>query len=299
MHHSKSFKSIQQRLRFFSSLIANPKFYTIINEVLTNPSKLDLTLGTLCYSTLFISAALKKFPQWKLFARKILLEIVLMFNKIVSFVFRNPKSKYINKIKIKIDADNDITDKEKINTQGKISQSLEQMSTLLNDFSNYITDIRIFNRGFSIPGSIADLIESKQLLKDSDYLNFISTWCITLYQPLETTAFLFDHNWLLPSRENNPNWWYAISTRFWFVWVVAELSQLSYRLIVKQKCKNVDKDEIIELIEHIATIPLCIHWSLEDGWLDSFNVGLFGTIAGGLSTVDLWKNIWRNILKEC
>lgn len=290
--------SIQQRVKFFSSLIYNPKFYRILNTVISNPSKLDCTLGTLCYFTLFLSAMLKKYPQWKVALQKVWRRILPFYYKLLA-KFRvktqlNHSSAHLKNSEVSTE----VCKHEE--SQKSTEESLERIEKVLKQFSGYITDIRIFNRGFSIPSCIADILEAGFLLKNKDYLNFVSTWCISLYQPLETIAFLFDHNWLLPGREgNNCNWWYAISTRFWFVWVVAEFSQLTYKLIVTKRGKNVEKEELIALIEHLATLPLCVHWSLEEGCLDDLKVGLLGTIAGGLSTLDMWSGTWSTIIKEC
>ncbi|TID18629.1 hypothetical protein CANINC_003879 [Pichia inconspicua] len=171
-------------------------------------------------------------------------------------------------------------------------------SNVLQSFSGYLTDIRIFNRGFSIPVCIAELLESNSLLKEKNYVDWLSTVSISLYQPLETIAFLFDHNWIFPDRKsNNCLWWYAVSTRFWFLWVILELSKLSHKIL--RSCgKGIENLEFVGLIEHLATLPLCVHWSLEEGCLDPIYVGFFGTIAGGLSTAFMWKDVWAHLLKE-
>lgn len=290
--------SIKQRVKFLSSLLFNPKFYRIISDVLNNPSKLDSTLGTLCYFSLFLSALIKKSPEIKDTIKKFWRYILKLINKFILII-----EKYTH-LKLKL-PDFGLTENYQTTKNKEIETHINDRYNLkaykvLKTFSGYLTDIRIFNRGFSIPACIADIIEARSLLEKKDYLNYISTWCISLYQPLETIAFLFDHNWLLPDREtNNCDWWYAISTRFWFAWVVAEFSQLSYRLILVKKVGNIEKSELIEFIEHLATLPLCVHWSLENGCLNDFSVGLLGTIAGGLTTIDMWKTIGNNITNEC
>lgn len=280
-----------QRLKFLTSLLYSPQFYRTISDVVGDPAKLDLTLGTICYSTLFISAMLKRYPKFKVYLLKIYIGLVMQLNQLLSKLLNKTKIKPIQlpvpKIKIG-------DEKEEL----RLSKDTEKLAIVLKSISSYITDIRIFNRGFSIPSCIADILEAGSLLQEKDYLNYISTWCISLYQPFETIAFLFDHNWLFPDREsNNCLWWYAVSTRFWFFWVIAEFLQLSHRMLIIQKGKNIEKDQFIKFVEHLATLPLCVHWSLEDGWLDDLYVGLFGTIAGGLSTFDMWNNICRDIFR--
>ncbi|KAG0682358.1 hypothetical protein C6P42_003141 [Pichia californica] len=288
--------SIQQRVKFLTGLLLNPKFYKIISDALGDPSKLDMTLGTLCYFTLFVSAIVKILPQLSIKLKKLRIQLFLIINKLINIINEKTQNFFkINKVNIKY-LKTEISENE-INTEKNYNSKIY---SVLKGFSGYLTDIRIFNRGFSIPSCIADILKSKSLLKEKDYLNFISTWCISLYQPFETIAFLFDHNWLFPDREtNNCNWWYAVSTRFWFAWVIAEFSQLSYKLLITKNGKNIKKSEFIGFIEHLATLPLCVHWSLENGCLDDLNVGLFGTIAGGLSTLDMWNGIWKTINREC
>lgn len=283
---------LTHRLKFLSSLLYNPKFYRTIADVVGDPSKLDMTLGTLCYSTLFISAILKRYPQIRQTLLKLYTRILILLNKCFSLTLNKTKYKSYQVSMPKVSKDNEI--------QKQVpSEQLEKISATFKSFSSYLTDIRIFHRTFSIPSCIADILDSKEFLKDKDYLNFLSTWAISLYQPFETIAFLFDHNWLLPDRKtNNCLWWYAVSTRFWFFWVIAEFLQLSHKIICIQRGKNIEKEQFIGFIEHLATLPLCVHWSLEEGCLDDLYVGLFGTIAGGLSTFDMWKDVWRKIVSQ-
>lgn len=288
----KKIHTVQQRIKFLASLTYNAKFYRIISEVVSDPGKLDKTLGTLCYSALFLSTLIKRFPEIKRLAFRTYGNLVTIWNKVIVHLFsRYHREDLCEKLIFKpINLDTEV-DKERKTSQFKISQTLKS-------FSGYVSDIRIFNRGFSIPACIADILESGALLKDKRYLEWFSTICISLYQPFETIAFLFDHNWLLPDRKsNNCLWWYAVSTRFWFVWVISEFTKLGYK-IVKSHGRGISSSELIVFIEHLATLPLCVHWSLEEGCLDPIYVGFLGTIAGGVSTMKMWKDVWIKILKE-
>lgn len=293
--------TLQQRVKFLAGLFYNPRFYRIINDVFKDPSKLDLTLGTLCYSALFVSSVLGQAPRLRPIFVKMFQQIKRSFFRLLLLFAKRFKNKKYETELLKWAGkkeENQHKDKEVV-PEGNGSSSVEKTAEFFKEFSNYLTDIRIFNRGFTIPGCIADILEAGALLKEKDYLNFVSTWCISLYQPFETIAFLFDHNWLLRDRAaNNCNWWYAVSTRFWFVWVIAEFAQLSHKLFVVQRGRNMEKEEIIGFLEHLATLPLCVHWSLEDGCLSPLNVGLFGTIAGGLSTLDMWRDVWKGVVRE-
>lgn len=44
-----------------------------------------------------------------------------------------------------------------------------------------------------------------------------------------------------------------------------------------------------QLIVTSAYFPLTVHWSLESGVLNDWLVGLFGTIAGGVRFIPLWR----------
>lgn len=281
----------QQRLQFISSLLTSPKFYRALNNVFSDPSKLDRTLGTLCYLALFVSAILKKYPK---FRRKIQ-EVVVYLERLTAVFYNRTIQRFKLKHGLFEISENDLSPTLK---DDEIPPKIANIAATLGDFSSYISDIRIFNRGFSIPGCIADMLEASSLLKCGNVYDFISTWCISLYQPAETIAFLFDHNWLLRGRQgNNCLWWYAVSTRLWFVWVVAELGKVSLA-ILRKRGRHIPKSQFIEFIEHLATLPLCVHWSLEDGWLSPLSVGFFGTLAGGLTTIDMWKDICRDLGKK-
>lgn len=297
--HSKSLKNLntlKSKAIFLASLLYKPSFYKVLNEVFTDPSKLDLTLGTACYSTLLASALVKKHPTLKSQFIKIWIKVLIALNRLLE-IFSNVTNIKTGKLSLPNKSENEVSKTDK--QEEEEEKRLNTISSTLKNFSGYITDIRIFQRGFTIPTAIIDILESGSFLKNKDYLNFISTISISVYQPLETIAFLFDHEWIKLSKEPNVNWWYAVSTRFWFFWVIAEFAQLFYKISIKQRCKYVKKDEIITFLEHLATLPLCVHWSLEDGCLNDFNVGLFGTLAGGISTVDMWIDLWKKILKEC
>lgn len=279
-----SVTKVNNRLKFLAGLIVNPKIYRDISTILSDPSKLDMTLGTVCYFALFVSALIKRYPDLRLKALQIWRKLLLAYNTIIDKISQITKiPKGLNFLKASIPSEI-----SKLEVSEK--SPLMKYAGMFNSMSTYLSDVRMFHRGFSIPGSIADILESTALLKDGDVINFISTICISLYQPFETVAFMYDHNWLFPLIENkNSTWWYVVSTRFWFVWVAVEFLQLGNRIFIKQRGENVTKGELISFTEHLATIPLCMHWSLEDGCLDDLWVGLLGTIAGGLSTMDLWN----------
>lgn len=204
------------------------------------------------------------------------------------------------------------------NTVTELTKSELHLSTTLKALSRYLSDVRMFYRGFQIPDSIAGLLSApSQLWGEGQYIDLLSTISICLYQPMETTAFLLDKAWLLPSPEGPEKceWWYLTSTKLWFFWVVVELGHSVIDTVKElkgdMKCKgrpsihlllramgNLDQKKWVVLLEHLATIPLCIHWSLPEGCLDDLQVGLFGTLAGGLSTTLIWSEVWKKLVGE-
>ncbi len=289
----KSVTTINNRLKFLAGLIINPKVYSAIGNVLSDPSKLDMSLGTLCYFALFLSAVLEKYPLIKSKVFLILRKLLSTYNAFIARLSRATKAtKDFHRLET-------VTPAETSNLCTEWETQLMKYAPMLRSLSSYLSDVRTFHRGFSIPSCIVDILESGALLKNNDIVNFISSICISLYQPFETVAFMFDHNWLFPLTANKDStWWYVVSTRLWFVWVAAEFLQLGHRLFISQRGRGITKDELITFTEHFATIPLCVHWSLENGCLDDLWVGLLGTLAGGLSTFDMWKGILAKIANE-
>lgn len=49
-----------QKLRFLARVVFQKKFYIAINKIFETPHKLDATLSTVCYASLFVSEVLKK-----------------------------------------------------------------------------------------------------------------------------------------------------------------------------------------------------------------------------------------------
>lgn len=285
---------LNQRVKFLAGLLVNPQVYRKFGNALSNPSVLDKSLGTLCYFLLFISSIIRRYPKLKKIFINFLITLKSLYKQTINRMFNyesTPIKADIEPKKLEITDDDSSAD--------KLPEDLKKLYDVTKGISGYITDIRTFHRGFSIPGSIADILEASSLLKEGDYLNYFSTICISLYQPCETIAFMMDHNWLFPGgKNNNPDWWYIISTKFWFVWVVAEFAQSAYRIFISKRGKDVSKGELIEFIEHFATLPLCAHWSSESGCLSDLMVGFFATIAGGLSTIDTWKGIFGEMSKD-
>lgn len=338
---------IDQRVRFLAHLLVSPKFYEIISEPLKNMSQLDSSLGTLCYASLFVGAVITKFPQFRdlvdVLQPKILKLVKSVILKLVERILLGLKLGVVNSSKLIKGNDKikglaltfeDVINKalhkvgqwDNLNEKGspvavpksEMTATEAHVSKTLTSFSRYISDVRMFYRGFQIPDSIIGLLTAPgEMLPKGAYIDLISTISICLYQPFETVAFLLDKAWLLPSPDG-PNkclWWYLTSTKMWFLWVLVEFvhsiidTYKDLRGDIKSRGKrpnihlllramgNLDHKKWIVLLEHLATIPLCVHWSLPDGCLSNMQVGLFGTLAGGLSTSLIWSEVLDKISK--
>lgn len=345
---SYQIQKIKTRLKFILKLILSPKFYELIGEPLQDLAKLDLTLGTVCYGSLFLTVLIKNYPKlhniitqlrqtltfhlknsFRKIIRKALLLLKLLVNKIHNNITNSSlksilaiNENYIDVLLEKTDKNSFKSSKSLNLPSNELSPTMEHIRKSLRELSSYITDVRMFYRTFQIPQAISDLISAPPALwKEKDYINLLSTISICLYQPFETVAFGLDKGWLLPNPEGGEKcgWWYITSTKFWFAWVLVEFgyttmdvfgqlhtnfndakrlekSSVSKRII--SAIKSTDGDKWVKFIEHFSTLPLCVHWSTEDGCLDDLGVGLFGTLAGGVSTFFLWKEIGHKIVKE-
>lgn len=320
-----------QRALFLGKLLLSPRFYEIIGEPLQNMSQLDTTLGTVCYGALFLSVLVRRLPKIRValgeLGRKVIKTtkslLVQLLKQVLRAVSRMLTS--ASGAAARMGADSLLgllltleelvsssmsqlgkSSLEKRSAESKVSlepTSVEaHVATTLRAVSRYLTDVRMFYRGFQIPESIAGLLATPlSLLKEGEYVEAISTVSICLYQPLETTAFLLEKGWMMPGGETLCDWYYIVSTRLWFVWVLVELAKALREVYGeghRKGLRGVEWPKMVTALEHLATVPLCVHWSLPEGCLGDLGVGVFGTLAGGLSTVEIWRGVWRRLRGE-
>jgi hypothetical protein len=138
------------------------------------------------------------------------------------------------------------------------------------------------------------------------------------FQVLENGAYLSSKGVLTASswtgevgkaRENR---WWLWSSRFWAVYVGVELVRLGveryYKAapsteghgdgekedkILRRKALKKEKLEHWlwwkDLASNVAYAPMTVHWSLEQGLLSDWGVGVCGMVAGGALLADAWK----------
>jgi len=121
------------------------------------------------------------------------------------------------------------------------------------------------------------------------------------YQYLENYAYLSSKGVLGWSTEKQ-NRAYIWSSRFWMAHVGLDFVRL-YHEAAKRRNKGKGKEGVEDLEEsawrakwrrqlvvNSAWAPLTLHWSLEQGLVGDFWIGLLGSVAGIAGLRELWKN---------
>jgi hypothetical protein len=130
------------------------------------------------------------------------------------------------------------------------------------------------------------------------------------YQYLENGAYLSSKGVLGWSAERQGRAW-LWSSRFWmthvalnFVRLYRESSKRSNRGTVEKGNTDGPKGDVVtdqaeaewiakwrkEMVLNMAWAPLTVHWSLENGLVSEFWIGLLGSVAGITGLRVLWKN---------
>jgi hypothetical protein len=141
------------------------------------------------------------------------------------------------------------------------------------------------------------------------------------FQVLENGAYLSSKGVLTASswtgevgkaRENR---WWLWSSRFWAAYVGVELVRLGIERCYKEstpilaqevdidgeKEDKIRREEVVkkeelgnwlwwkDLASNVAYAPMTVHWSLEQGLLSDWGVGVCGMVAGGALLADTWR----------
>ncbi|KAG7883010.1 hypothetical protein KL905_001712 [Ogataea polymorpha] len=273
-----------QKTQYLLRLLANPKLYNLLGSPFEDPLKLDSLLSTVCYGSLFISELIKRRPELV----QILSNLAekLKMQGLISLI-----KTLIQKIQRAVDPKHRFS----------INVSLDSLSTKLRLISDYIADVRIFNRMWGLPGLLAFGLEDLHRIfrADSNFITKLleatSTISIVAYQPLENVAFAADHNWTHLEKSASLEY-YVASSRLWAVFVVLEVVKLVKTMIqTKLAGKPLDllhnRSLNRSLVANIANLPLTVHWSLYDGCLSDLTVGFLGTMSSLFDTIDSWGEV--------
>ncbi|GME76770.1 unnamed protein product [[Candida] boidinii] len=320
-------QSLIVKIDFITKLLSNSKFYDIINGPFEDVYKLDSILSTVCYSSLFFSELIKLQPKFLKLLKSIIIRLNLQ-NLLKLFNVDSIKNENNNKLLLPITQfSNKIS--EKLNNNYNKSDLSNKLKTL----SNYISDIRIFNRLWATPGLISFGINGvKSTMVDDEMPNWlkilsvIDIVSIVAYQPLENYAYLLDKHWWFNQKteaideatvdigkdselkeleikeieakkySEKSLYYYVLSSKLWAIFVVIELIKLFHKLYTtKGSILKKDKSFNIGLISNLANFPLTIHWSLYDGCLPDLIVGFFGTFSSCMNTADILSNVITDI----
>jgi hypothetical protein len=179
-------------------------------------------------------------------------------------------------------------------TEGKPSQ----LAYNLKKINSYLADIRIFNRLTDSIKYMPWVIDEYHAFTSSAaspvpkldrFVNLLQSVNCVVLELLENAGWLTDHDFV--STNDNP-WWsfetYIWCCRVWGVYLVIEIVELIRRTPVN---KWGDKAWQINLFKNVIQIPLVLHWSLREGCLSPFWVGVCGLGASWWNFKDMWSSI--------
>lgn len=165
------------------------------------------------------------------------------------------------------------------------------------NFSNLISDVRIFSRLWGIFGILewgAQTLDSPPRDTQLRLIAYTQVASNIFYQILENFAYLAQHKVLKYSVDTQKKLW-AWSCRFWAVHVALDFGRLlRVRQLRLQRVGKITAAEEREWWRQITCnmcwAPLTVHWSMLDGgYLNASTTGVLGTIAGILTLRHTWK----------
>lgn len=269
-----------------SKTLFSRKFYQEINDkVLSSTATVDTNLYFICYFTLLLSSILNNKHEIKRFLLSRRAQLVNVINK---FYFGAFNKTLITKREMTIEK---VADAREATAPAK-----SNLAVHLKAISSYISDIRIFNRltdSIKYMPWIIDEFTSfmNPLLPEprlDRFINFAQSINCLVLELLENAGWLTDHNWV---GTNDNNYWcietYIWCSRIWGAYLVIEIIELIRRC---PKSKR-NKQWRISLFKQLIQVPLVLHWSLYDGCLSPFWVGVCGSGASWHGFKDLWLSI--------
>lgn len=261
--------------------ILNKKFYSEVNsKILTKASTIDANLYFICYFTLLVSSVLNNKTRIRKFLQDQRLKLVALIEKTFGVKVSESNNKLLNKI----------------GTKHPIVESTSNLAPYLKRISSYLSDVRIFNRLFDtvkyMPWIIGEyeafISKTSKVSKFTRFINLFQAFNCILLEALENLGWLTEHNWI---GTNDNNYWcietYIWCSRVWGFYIIIEVLELFRRT----PYKNWDKAWKIELFKQVVQIPLVVHWSLYDGCLTPFWVGICGSGASWWGFKDSWKSL--------
>lgn len=272
--------------------IFSRKFYQEINDkVLSLTATVDKNLYFICYFTLMISSVLNNKPRIKKFLLELRYTLIQVFRRFVIQALGTDPSLSSNKTLARIFQTSRPTEEEP-----KSAEPPSRLAVHLKAISSYLADIRIFNRLTDSIKYMPWIIDEYRSFRDpgnsgprSDrFVNFLQSLNCLVLELLENAGWLTEHNWV-DTLDNN--YWslftYIWCCRVWGVYLLLEILELFRRVPMK----SWDRKWKIEMIKQVLQVPLVVHWSLYDGCLTPFWVGLCGSLASWWNFKDMWASI--------
>lgn len=287
--------------RSLQKTIFSRNFYQQVNDkILSNTSTLDANLYFICYFTLLLSSILNNKHRIKTFlvAQKHNLLKVLDKYHLVSFQksllkkSTDPSTEKDQSINKKV-SEKDVVQSE---DSGKVAVVPSNLAVHLKQISSYISDIRIFHRLTEaikympwIIDEFTNLMNPTLPVPRLDRLvNFVQAINCLVLELFENFGWLTDHNWI---GTTDNNYWcietYIWSSRVWGAYLLIEIIELLRRTPSSKR----NKEWKIALFTQAIQVPLVAHWSLYDGCLSPFWVGLCGSGASFFGFRNTWKKI--------
>ncbi|TAQ90634.1 hypothetical protein B7494_g1040 [Chlorociboria aeruginascens] len=245
---------------------------THLTKILSTRSGTDTLLLTICYSSLLSSSILSSISLHRLHssARQIIEKAIAL----------PPNTTII------IDSSSTFP-----------TSSLLILSQRLKTFSTLVSDVRMFARLWGLlfiwkwGKSIRDNPPKDTVIRGIGYAQVLVN---VLYQYLENGAYLSSKGVLgwSPQKQNRAWVW---SSRFWMMHVGLDFWRLWRETVIREQGEKGEGDEMWtekwrrEVLVNAAYAPLTVHWSLEQGLVSPFWVGLFGSIAGAAGLRNLWR----------
>lgn len=274
------------------------KLYSEINDkILAKTATLDANLYFICYFTLLLSSILNNKHNIRDFLAKQKGNLLVLLNKYFSKLFQKPLFK-ANATDI-ISANNEkevVVNSEKSNELINSESVPSNLAVHLKAISSYIADVRIFNRLTEAIKYMPWIIDEFGALVNpalaaprlDRFINFAQAINCLVLELFENAGWLTEHNWVGTS---DNNYWcietYIWCSRVWGAYIAIEIIELLRRT---PKAKR-GKDWRIALFTQVVQLPLVVHWSLYDGCLSPFWVGLFGSGASYFGFKNTWKSI--------
>lgn len=285
-------KQLRQTL---GKTVFSRRFYAEINEkILAKSSTLDANLYFICYFTLLLSSILNNKHKIRAFLASQKLNLQKVVNKYYSGLFK----RHLNNESTEKDKKTELREKPADTKEVPVedTQPSSNLAVHLKAISSYIADIRIFNRLTEAIKYMPWIIDEYGALMNSTlavpkldrFINFAQAINCLILELLENAGWLTDHNWV-GTPDNN--YWcietYIWCSRVWGAYLVIEVIELLRRTPRSKR----NKDWAIALFTQVVQLPLVVHWSLYDGCLSPFWVGLCGSGASYFGFRKTWKAI--------